>query len=88
MKTGTIINLIFDANRGSVDQLSREGIVGEAYGKLPTPTRRGYAFSGWYYGDVQITADAIIETDEDIRLVAHWEKATPEKNQKRSMLKR
>ena len=88
MKTGTIINLIFDANRGSVDQLSREGIVGEAYGKLPTPTRRGYAFSGWYYGDVQITADAIIETDEDIRLVAHWEKATPEKNQKRSMFKR
>ena len=88
MKTGTIINLIFDANRGSVDQLSREGIVGEPYGKLPTPTRRGYTFCGWYHGDSLITSDAIIETDEDIRLVAHWEKATTQKDKKRSMLKR
>ncbi len=88
MKTGTIINLIFDANRGSVDQLSREGIVGEPYGKLPTPTRRGYTFCGWYHGDLLITSDAIIETDEDIRLVARWEKATTQKDKKRSMLKR
>ena len=85
MKTGTIINLIFDANRGSVAQLSREGVVGEPFGALPTPTRRGYTFGGWYYGDELITPDAIIETDEDIRLVARWEKAVPETNQRRSM---
>ncbi len=88
MKTGTIINLIFDANRGSVAQLSREGVVGKAYGTLPTPTRRGYAFCGWYHGDVLITPDAIIETDEDVRLVARWEKAVLENSKKRSMLKR
>lgn len=88
MKTGTIINLIFDANRGNVAQLSREGVVGEPYGVLPTPTRRGYTFAGWYCGAVPITPDAIIETDEDIRLVAHWEKAAPEINKRHSMLKR
>ena len=88
MKTGTIINLIFDANRGNVSQLSREGRVGEPFGKLPTPTRRGYAFCGWYYGDVLVEPDAIIETDEDIRLVARWEKAASATDKKRSMLKK
>ena len=88
MKTGTIINLIFDANRGNVAQLSREGVVGEPYGALPTPTRRGYTFVGWYYKDVLVTPDAIIETDEDIRLIARWEKAAPEINKRHSMLKR
>ena len=88
MKTGTIINLIFDANRGNIAQLSREGVVGEPYGALPTPIRRGYTFGGWYCGDVLITPDAIIEADEDIRLVARWEKAAPQNNKKLSMLKR
>ncbi len=88
MKTGTIINLIFDANRGNVSQLSREGVVGQPLGQLPTPTRRGYTFDGWYYGDKPVTADTVIETDEDIRLVARWEKATHATDKKRSMLKR
>ena len=88
MKTGTIINLIFDANRGNVSQLSREGRVGEPFGNLPTPTRRGYAFCGWYYGDVLVEPDAIIETDEDMRLVARWEKAASATDKKRSMLKK
>ena len=88
MKTGTIINLIFDANRGSVSQLSREGTVGMPFGALPTPTRRGYRFVGWYYGNVLITPDTLIEADEDIRLVARWEKADAVVDKKRSMLKR
>ena len=67
--------MIFDANRGSVSQLSREGVVGQPFGQLPTPVRRGYAFQGWYYEGELIHSDSIIETDEDIRLVARWEKA-------------
>ena len=88
MKTGTIINLIFDANRGSVSQLSREGVCGQPFGQLPTPTRRGYTFCGWYHGEVLVSVDTVIETDEDIRLVARWEKAAPVADKKRSMLKR
>ena len=79
---------MFDANRGNVSTLSREGVVGEPYGKLPTPTRRGYTFGGWYNGDVPVTPDTVIEADEDIRLVAHWEKAAHTTDKKRSMLKR
>lgn len=88
MKTGTIINLIFDANRGSVSTLSREGVVGEPFGKLPTPTRRGYTFGGWYNGDAPVTPETVIEADGDVRLVAHWEKAVHTTDKKRSMLKR
>lgn len=88
MKPETTINLIFDANRGTVSQLSRDSIVGQPFGTLPTPTRRGYTFCGWYHGDVLVCADDVIDTDEDIRLVAHWEKATPAADKKRSMLKR
>ncbi len=88
MKTGTIINLIFDANHGTVSQLSREGVCGQPVGELPIPTRRGYTFCGWYYGDVQISANTVIETDEDIRLTARWEKATSVADKKRSTLKR
>ena len=88
MKTGTIINLIFDANRGSVSQLSREGVTGQPIGQLPTPTRRGYAFGGWYYGDMLVTPDTVIQTDEDIRLIARWEKAVTVSDKKHSMLKR
>ena len=88
MNTGTIINLIFDANHGTVSQLSREGVCGQPVGELPIPVRRGYTFCGWYYGDVQISANTVIETDEDIRLVARWEKATSVADKKRSMLKR
>ena len=91
MKTETIINLIFDANRGSVSQLSREGTVGEPFGQLPTPVRRGYAFCGWYYEGELIDSDSIIDAEEDIRLVARWEKAesnTSANSKRRSMLKR
>ena len=91
MKTETIINLIFDANRGSVSQLSREGVVGETFGQLPTPVRRGYAFCGWYYEGELINSDSIIEADEDIRLVARWEKSESKnvtKSKAKSMLKR
>jgi uncharacterized repeat protein (TIGR02543 family) len=88
MKTGTIINLIFNANGGTVSQLSREGVCGQPFGELPTPVRRGYTFCGWYCGDMQVSANSVIETDEDIRLVARWEKAVPVTDKKRSMLKR
>ena len=88
MKTENIINLIFDANRGVVSQLSREGVTGEVFGQLPTPVRRGYTFCGWYCEGVLVNSDSIIEADEDIRLVARWEKAAPATDKKRSMLKR
>lgn len=68
----TIVNLIFDAGKGTVAQSSREARCGEVYGALPRPTRSGYRFDGWYLGNTLITADSILDTDGDVRLQAHW----------------
>ncbi|MBQ7336577.1 MAG: DUF4340 domain-containing protein [Clostridia bacterium] len=84
----TIINIIFDAGKGSVSVPSREGICGQAYGTLPQPSRRGYRFDGWYLGETQITPDTVIDADEDIRLTAHWVKSTKTDDRKASSLKR
>jgi len=45
------------------------------YGSLPTPTREGYTFAGWYTeleGGTQITSDTIFNATSDQTLYAHW----------------
>ncbi len=88
MRTGTIINVIFDPAQGSVSRPGKEGKCGQPYGELPTPTRRGYVFCGWYDGETRVDAESIIASDADIRLVARWEKSRQMADRKRSMLKR
>mgnify|MGYP004546917415 CR=1 FL=1 len=39
---------------------------------LPTPTRVGYTFEGWYYNDTLITEDSIQDKEFDHELVANW----------------
>ena len=41
--------LTFDANGGTVSVPSMDVTYGETYTNLPTPTKAGYAFKGWYY---------------------------------------
>ena len=40
--------LTFNANGGSVSTASSSIAYGSAYGTLPTPTRTGYTFNGWF----------------------------------------
>ena len=40
-------------------------------GELPTPTKDGYDFLGWFYGDKQV--DEHFHPRSDARIVAHWE---------------
>ena len=49
----------FDSNGGSVGEASRYVTPGDAIGTLPTPTRTGYTFAGWWTtvsGGIQISA--------------------------------
>ena len=39
-----------NANNGQVSPTSKEVTYGSSYGDLPTPTRTGYIFEGWYGG--------------------------------------
>ena len=41
------ITVTFDADGGELETLSKEVVIGSAYGNLPTPTKEGYEFLGW-----------------------------------------
>ncbi len=48
---------------------------GSSYGTLPTPTRTGYTFDGWYTaetGGSKITNSSSVSTAENHTLYAHW----------------
>lgn len=65
--------LTFDANGGSCSTGSVQVSAGGTLNSLPTPTRSGYDFVGWYwsktYGNEFHTYYAI---DSDTTLYAHW----------------
>ncbi len=65
----------FNANGGSVSQNSKTVYYGRTYGLLPTPTRTGYGFDGWYTsaesGD-RIQAISTVSILADQTLYAHW----------------
>ena len=49
--------------------------VGEAYGKLPTPTREDHTFDGWYTkeeGGFEVTRDTVVTKSKDHSLYARW----------------
>jgi len=69
----------FDVNGGdSLTETSKIVNVSSAYGTLPTPTRNGYDFIGWYTkaaGGTQITEDTIV-TELTETLYAQWKSKT------------
>lgn len=78
MKTeGTVINIMLDAARGTVEIKSREAESGKPIGALPKPIRKGYRFVGWYLGEKCVEETDVLSEEEDITLVAHWEKCAP-----------
>lgn len=71
-KTYTIT---FNANGGSVSTSNKTVTNGSIYGTLPTPTRTGYTFTGWYTsssGGTQITSGTIVSITSAQTLYAHW----------------
>lgn len=73
IKSNTSI-VTFDANGGTCDIASKNVTSDSPYDKLPTPTRAGYTFKGWYTaaeGGDKITADTIVN-GADHTLYARW----------------
>ena len=68
------ITVSFNANGGSESLPSQSCIPGEAYGSLPTATRTGYVFAGWFTegrGGTQVTTASIVPASATT-LYAHW----------------
>ena len=68
----------FDTNGGDtlpVSDRTKTVTYDSVYGNIPTPTRTGHTFMGWYTeatGGNQVTGDTIVTEDNDHILYAHW----------------
>ena len=65
----------FNANGGSVSPTSKTVTYNSTYGSLPTPTRTGYIFNGWYTatsGGTKITSDTKVTITANQPLYAQW----------------
>lgn len=65
--------IYFDANGGSCSTPSKTVIYSSTYGPLPTPTRTGFAFTGWHLasGELVSTSSPVLVTS-DTTVYAHW----------------
>lgn len=67
--------LHFDANGGTCEVASKKVYYNKVYGELPTPTKEGHTFLGWFtekeVGEQRISSD-IYTIAGDSTLYAHW----------------
>jgi uncharacterized repeat protein (TIGR02543 family) len=77
-KWTTLQTVTFDPNGGSCATSSKQCTIGGPYLNFPTPTRNGYAFSGWYTaksGGSKVVAGTTTVTEKAKRtLYARWTK--------------
>ena len=68
-------SVTFDANGGSCSTSTRTYTVGGTYSSLPTATRTGYLFNGWYTsssGGTRITTSSSVSSSSTRTLYAQW----------------
>lgn len=69
--------ITFKANGGKVSKKTKSVKYRKKYGKLPTATRAGYKFDGWYTkknGGKKVTAKTKVKRSTKHKLYAHWKK--------------
>ena len=74
------ITVSFSANGGSVSTTSKTVYYNTTYGSLPSPTRSGYSFDGWYTaasGGSYVTSSTKVTATGNHTLYAHWNAAYP-----------
>ena len=76
---GDIFTVLFNANGGTAVDTSIKVEYGKKYGNLPTTSKEGYIFEGWYTGKED--GEAVSESDivtiaGDHTLYAHWKNIT------------
>ncbi|MBQ6268265.1 MAG: InlB B-repeat-containing protein [Clostridia bacterium] len=69
------MTVTFNPNGGTVSPTSKTVTNGSGYGALPTPTRSGYSFDGWFTaasGGTLVTATTQVTASANHTLYAHW----------------
>ena len=67
--------IFFDGNGGSCSMTENDVFYGGNYGKLPTPSKQGHTFLGWYTasnGGVKVSSTDKHEIADNITVYAHW----------------
>lgn len=70
-----IYTITFDPKSGTVSPTTKSVEYNSAYGELPTATRAGYRFDGWFTDPVDgtiITESTIVKLTANQTLYAHW----------------
>ena len=70
--TANRYNVSLEANGGSVSSSSITVTYDSTYGDIPTPSRVGYTFEGWYNGGTQISSSTKVTSTSDHSLNAQW----------------
>lgn len=73
------MTVTFNANGGSCSTKTKTVTYGSTYGTLPTPTRNGYTFAGWYTaasGGTKVVSTTKVTKTTNHTLYAQW-KAAP-----------
>ena len=69
----------YDVNTGDTTHASNQVTFDSTYGTLPTPTKTGYTFLGWFTqkeGGTEITSSTKVTTAANQTLYAHWQANT------------
>ena len=71
----TTVTVTFNANGGRTPVSSKSVTVGNTYGSLPTPTKSGYRFTGWFNAEGnRIYSSSVVTKSSNHTLYAHWSK--------------
>ena len=76
--TANTYTVTFDPNSGVLpegEEANRSVTYDQPYGKLPTPTKQGYDFAGWFTekaGGEQILTESSVSIAANQTLYAHW----------------
>ena len=75
--TANLYTITLNTNGGTVNPTTVEIAYDSTYSGLPTPTRAGYTFNGWYKGDTKIESTTKMTTASDHALMASWTAIEP-----------
>lgn len=80
------VKVTLNSNGGSMDGFMLGVKYNSTYGALPTPTKSGFEFVGWYYNGNPVTPNTPVQSNADHTLEAVWAEIEVEPEPQGSML--
>lgn len=72
VRTPCRVTAYFNAGEGTASFDSKAVTYDEAYGELPTASRTGYTFNGWYLAGGRVNSETVMKSESNHTLTAEW----------------